>query len=196
MINNRTKNIYVCLYNRKRPKYDINSKKNYQTINVAENNIVPIIVDLEKGDSRIHHYNCKEDQYTPENIHNLDGNLLVTPTSKDYLYFAANLRGGAKESLNIVMNLNYFSKIKYEGNVKINEGGRMVYYNPVNGINNYMYVDSPVSVVMAKRNDIEIIGQVFPRKIPTFNGIIYHSFIIRDENKINKEWPHSDYYTN
>ena len=196
LINNRTRNIYVCLYNRKRPKYNLNSKKNYQTINVVENNIVPIIVDLDKGDSRIHNYNCKEEQYTPDNIHNLDGNLLVTPTSKDYLYFAANLRGGAKEALNIVLNLNYFSKIKYEGLVKINEGGRMVYYNPVNGINNYMYVDSPVSIVTAKRNDIEIIGQIYPKKIPTFNGIVYHSFIIRDENKINKIWPHSDYFTN
>ena len=196
MINNRTRNIYVCLYNRKRVKFNIESNKNYQGVNVVENNVIPIIINLDKNDRRLSYYDCKEEQYTPENIHNMDGNLLVTPTSKDYLYFASNLRGGAKESFNILMNLNYFSKINYEGLVKINEGGRFVYWNPANGINNYMYVDSPTSVVNAKRNDIEIIVQAFPLKATTFNGIIYHSYIIRDENKINKIWPHSEYFTN
>ena len=196
MINNRTKNIYVCLFNRKRVKYNLNSNKHYQSVNVVENNVVPVLVDLDKGDPRIFNYNCKEEQYTQDNIHNVDGNLLVTQTSKDYLYFAANLRAGAKETLNIVMNLNFYDKIKYEGLIKINEGGRFVYYDASCGLNSYKVSDSPVSFVMAKRNDIEILGNVFPQTIPTFNGIIYHSFTIRDENKINKIWPYSDYYYN
>ena len=58
---------------------------------------------------------------------------METETNKDYLYFAANLRGQAKESFNIVMNLKHFKEIKYEGAVKVNEGGRFIYWNPANG---------------------------------------------------------------
>jgi hypothetical protein len=74
----------------------------------------------------------------------MEGNLLVTPTSKDYLYFSANLRGKAKEAFNILLNLKNFDKIKYEGMVKVNEGNRFVFWNPTNGPNSFGVVDNPV----------------------------------------------------
>ena len=126
----------------------------------------------------------------------MDKNLLVTPTSKDYLYFAANLRGQAKESFNVLLNLENFEKIKYEGMVKVNEGGRFVYWNPANGPNSFLVVDNPVIVINSKRNDIEITNGVFPLKIATFNSVVYHYYTFKDENKINQIWPFSDYYTN
>ena len=196
LVANKTRNIYVCLFNRKRPEYNLESNKQYEPINVVENNVVPIFVDLTTNDKRILHYDCKEKQYTPDNIHEAEGNLLKTPTSKDYLYFAANLRAGAKESFNILMNLNYFQKIKYEGLVKINEGARFVYFNPINLINNYLVMDNPTSFVMAKRNDIEVISRLYTTQTTTFNAVLYHSHIIREETKINKIWPYSDYYIN
>ena len=121
---------------------------------------------------------------------------METPTSKDYLYFGANLRGGAKETINVFLSLNKFDKVKYEGNVKINEGGRFIYWNPPNGPNSYLVVHDPVNVIKAKRNDIEIISSFFPNKVATFNSVLYHAYIFRDENKINKEWPYSEFYTN
>ena len=196
IINNRNKNIYVCLYNRKRPDFGPDTNKKYYTGNVNQNNIVPIIVDLDKNDSRLTNYDCKGEQYTPDNLYTMEENLLVTPTSKDYLYFAANLRGQAKESFNVVMNLVYFDKIKYEGMVKVNEGGRFVYWNPANGPNSFLVVDNPVSVVNAKRNDIDIVNNLFPLTVDTFNSVVYHYYTFRDELKINKEWPFNDYYTN
>ena len=196
LINNRNKNIYVCLYNRKRPNIPFNINKKYYTGNVNENNIVPIIVDLEKNDKRITNYECKGNQYTPENLHELEDNLLVTPTSKDYLYFAANLRGQAKESFNVLMNLNYFDKIKYEGMIKVNEGGRFVYWNPANGPNSFLVVDDPVSIVNAKRNDIDLTNNLFPTTVQTFDSVVYHTYKFKDENKINKIWPFYDYYAN
>ena len=192
----RQKNIYTCLFNRKRPQYIPNNGKSYYSANVVENNIVPIIVDLDKDDKRLTDYDCKEEQYNENNIYTLDGNYLATPTSKDYLYFAANLRGHAKETINVVMKLEKFEQIVYEGAVKVNEGGRFVYWNPVNGPNSFLVVDDPVSIVNAKRNDLIIINNIFPRSVATFNSIIYHSYTIRDDNKVNKVWPHMDYYAN
>ena len=196
IIKSRNNNIYVCLYNRNRPDFTSKTDRKYFTTNVNQNNIVPIIVDLDKNDKRLTSYDCKGEQYTPENLYTLKGNLLETPTSKDYLYFAANLRGQAKESFNVLMNLTFFDVIKYEGMVKVNEGGRFVYWNPANGPNSFLVVDDPVSIVNAKRNDIEIKNDLFPGSVPTFDAVVYHSYTFRDEGKINKEWPFKDYYAN
>ena len=196
IINERNKNIYVCLYNRNRPDFTVNTNRKYFTKNVNQNNIVPIIVDLDKDDNRLTNYKCKEEQFTPENLYTLKDNLLVTPTSKDYLYFAANLRGQAKESFNVLMNLTFFDVIKYEGMVKVNEGGRFVYWNPANGPNSFLVVDDPVSIVNAKRNDIEIKNDLFPGSVPTFDAVVYHSYTFRDEGKINKVWPFNEFYAN
>ena len=196
IIEQRNKNIYVCMYNQKRPAFKKNNKIRYSTLNVNQNNVVPVLVDLDKNDDRLINYNCTKDQVKPEDLRNVEGNLLVTSTSKDYLYFAANLRGQAKESFNVLMNLQYFNKIKYEGMVKVNEGGRFVYWNPANGPNSFIIVDNPVSIINAKRNDIEVINILFPQNIKTFNSIVYHHYKFRDESKINKVWPFDSYYTN
>ena len=196
IIASRNKNIYVCMYNQKRPQFKKGNKIKYATLNVNQNNIVPVLVDLEKDDSRLTNYDCKEEQIAPENLRNVEGNLLVTPTSKDYLYFAANLRGQAKEAFNVLMKLEHFDKVRYEGMVKVNEGGRFVYWNPANGPNSFLVVDNPVSIVNAKRNDIDIINNLFPQNIKTFNSIVYHHYTFVDKNKINKVWPFDSYYTN
>ena len=196
IIDERQKNIYTCLFNRRRPKYILRNDKAYILRNVDENNVVPIIVDLDKNDERLSKFNCSQNYYSPENISLLEDNYLETPTAKDYLYFAANLRAQAKESFNVLLKLQTFDKIKYEGNVKINEGGRFVYWNPVNGPNSFLIVDDPVNIIKAKRNDIEIENSIFPTRVDTFNSVIYHSYIFSDKNKINKEWPYMDYYTN
>ena len=81
------------------------------------------------------------------------------------------------------MNLKICDKIKYEENVKINEGGM----RPWNGPNSYLAVDDPVNIIKAKRNDIELINNTSPLKVTTFNTVLYHTYIFRDENKINKE---------
>ena len=196
IINDRNTNIYVCLYNRKRPAVNYKMDKKYYTANVNQNNIIPVIVDLDADDKRLYSYNCQGDSYTPDNLYKEEGNLLVTPTSKDYLYFGANLRGEAKESFNVLMNLENFDKVKYEGMVKVNEGGRFVYWNPANGPNSFLVVDDPVSIVNAKRNDIDIYNTIFPSVVATFNSVVYHAYFLKDENKINKEWPFNRYYTN
>ena len=101
--------------------------------------------------TRLESYNCTGEHYITENLYELEDNLLVTPTTKDYLYFAANLRGKAQVSFNIFMNLTYFEKDKYERMVEVNEGGRFVYWNPANGPNSLLVVNDPVSIVNAKK---------------------------------------------
>ena len=196
IVDDRNKNIYVCLYNRKRPNFGPDTNKKYYTGNVNQNNIVPIIVSLDKNDKRLYNYDCQGEQYTPDNLYTMEENLLVTPTSKDYLYFAANLRGQAKESFNVLMNLYYFDQVKYEGMVKVNEGGRFVYWNPANGPNSFLVVDNPVSIVNAKRIDIEVENGVFPVSVDTFDSVVYHFYTFKDPSKINQIWPFRDYYAN
>ncbi len=196
IIANRTGNIYTCLFNRRRPQIKKDCKKIFIPMNVCENNVVPVLVDLENDDLRLDNYKCDREQYTPDNIHEEKGNLLITPTDKDYLYFGANIRGGARESFNILMNLNYFSKVKYEGTVKINEGARFIYWNPGWGNNSFMTYDNSVSVVNAKRNVLTINNIVIPQTTTTFNAIIYHLYTFKDESKLNKEWPYKLYYQN
>ena len=197
IINNRLKNIYVCLFNRNRPEYNPNCGKNYFASNVNQNNIIPIVIDLEKDDKKLSQFQCNgTTQYTPENLKDYEGNYLQTSTNKDYLYFGANLRTNAKESFNIALNLKKIKEIKYEGIVKVNEGGRLIYFNPPNGPNSFLIVDNPVSVINGKRNDIDIKTELFPLTTTTFNAVVYHLYTIYDENKINKEWPFNDYYFN
>lgn len=196
IIEKRNKNIYVCLYNQKRPQFNKKNTKKYAALNVNQNNVVPVLVNLEKDDPRLYSYECNQEQIEPDDLRNVEGNLLATPTSKDYLYFAANLRGQAKEAFNVVMKLQDFKNIKYEGMVKVNEGGRFVYWNPANGPNSFLVVDNPVSIINAKRNDIEVYNILFPQKIKTFNSTVYHQYTFRDVNKINKTWPFEAYYTN
>ena len=197
IIDERNKNIYVCLFGRKRPGFPKNNQKKFYPANIIINNIIPVFVNLEAKDQNLTNYKCGNIQYDDSaKISELDGNYLETPTDKDYLYFAANLRGHAKESFNILLELNNFNQVKYEGMTKINEGGRFVYWNPVNGPNSFLVVDNPTSIINAKRNDIEIENTLIPINIPTFNAIVYYTFLIKDENKINKIWPFYDFYDN
>ena len=197
LIAERNKNIYVCLFGRKRPAFPKNCQRKYYAGNININNVIPVFVDLDSNDERLTNYNCGSQQYDDSSrLAELDGNYLATPTSKDYLYFAASLRGHAKESFNVVLNLKYFEGIKYEGMTKIIEGGRFVYWNPVNGPNSFLTVDNPASIINAKRNDIEITNKLIPNTIPTFNAVVYYAFSIKDENKINKVWPFYEFYEN
>ena len=198
IIEERKKNIYVCLFDRKRPQFSKNSQRKFYARNINYNNIIPIFTDLEKDDERLTKYNCNEDIYYVDSatLYKLNQNYLETSTSRDYLYFAANLRGHAKESFNILFNLNNFNKIRYEGMVKVNEGGRFVYWNPCNGPNSFLVVDNPASIIQAKRNDIELSHRLLPSTLSTFKSTAYYMLYLRDEDKINKIWPYSEFYDN
>ena len=194
----RLKNIYACLFNQHRVKVDINNPITTYLGNVNQNNIVPIIPNLDIDDPRLVNYDCSEDikQYTPENIY-LEENVVETPTDKDYLYFAANLRGEAKETINVLATIKPIPQTKYEGVVKVNEGGRFVYWNPANGPNSYLIVDNPVNIVQGKRNDPSItMNKVLPTSTTTFKAMTYQLFTVEDPSKLNKEWPFKTYYIN
>ena len=84
IIERRQKNIYVCLFNRKRPQYTLKTDKKYYSSNVVENNVIPIIVDLDKNDKRLNNFICNVSQYNENNLYTFDGNYLQTPTLKDF----------------------------------------------------------------------------------------------------------------
>eukprot|EP00830_Metopus_es_P013292 TRINITY_DN3208_c0_g1_i5.p1 TRINITY_DN3208_c0_g1~~TRINITY_DN3208_c0_g1_i5.p1 ORF type:complete len:1569 (-),score=239.63 TRINITY_DN3208_c0_g1_i5:13-4719(-) len=196
IVDKRLKNIHTCLYNQHRVITKATQERYTFLSNVYQNNIIPIIPDLEKDDPRLTSYDCSGVyQYSPTNISQVD-NRLITPTIRDWLYFSANLRGGAKETINIPFTLAPFSKVKVEGMTKVQDGGRFVYWNPCCGPNTFQMVDSVVNVIDAKRSDLTISCEVFPKTTTTFKPVLYHLMHIEDPAEINRVWNYITYTNN
>ncbi|MCQ2816191.1 MAG: hypothetical protein MJ252_02885 [archaeon] len=190
----RLKNIYVCEFNQHRVRVSANQSIFSFPENVLQNNVVPIHPDLKDEDERLTQFNCPDDfyQYSPKNISQVD-NVVKTNNDRDWLYFALNLRGGARENIHILMNLNPFSDRKYEGITKVQDGGRFIYWNPVNGPNSFLNVENPVNTVEAYRIDLIVEESIYPNEIPTFNGEIYKVYTVKDENEILREYEEKTY---
>lgn len=182
------KNIYTCLFNRWRANYDPTSGRNTYPRNAYMNNVVPVLPDLTSDDARLTSFACGTEFYTPKNISQFEA-LLETNSGSDYLYFASNLRGNAKESWNIVYNLNPLTTIKYESpQLIVQNGGRFVYWNPANGPNSFLVVDNPVSLSQAIRCDVTAIPKGFPSTAPTVNSEAYLLIRVLDQPEIAREW--------
>ena len=193
VINERLKNIYVCLFNQHRvritPYQSIFSYPN----NVYQNNIIPIIPELDSDSAEYTNYDCTNKyQYSPQNISQVD-NIVYTSTNRDWLYFAVNLRGEALENINVLMTLKPYSDRKYEGETKVQDGGRFTYWNPANGPNSFLYVDNVVNLVYGTRVDYEIVSKIYPNTINTFNIVSYQLHSIEDKEEYLREYKLSIY---
>ena len=190
------KNVYTCLFNRRNVKNYVSNTKVTELFNVYENNVVPVPIDF--NNKMEFNYDCKRtEMYSPENISQYN-NTVYTETARDWLYFAANLRGGALENINVLYKLSPLETkdIKFEGQAKVQDGGRFTYWNPANSKNSYLIVDNPVHIVMAKRNDIEIEQETIPTYTTTFDSVLYHHFTVSDPEEIEREWESSVWTNN
>ncbi len=195
VIKSRLKNIHTCLYNQYRVKLTTNQQRYAYLGNVYQNNIIPIIPDLTASDTRLTNYDCTGVyQYTPYNISKVD-NVVHTTTVRDWLYFSANLRGAALETINVPYSMAPLSGVKIEGEIKVQDGGRFVYWNPANGPNSFLIVDNPVNVVEGVRCDLTLTCEVMPKATTTFQPVLYHLFTVKDAAEISREWTY-DTYTN
>ena len=189
----RLKNIYTCLFNQYRIKMTVNQQVYAYPANVYQNNIVPVDPTLTKTDSRLSSFDCTNMyQYTEYNISQFN-NIVSTPTVRDYLYFAANLRGGALETINVPYSLTQITGTFYEGLAKVNDGASFVYWNPANGPNSFLTVGDAVNLVEAVRCDLNITATVLPSQTTTFNSMVYHYFNISDPAEINRQWTYQTY---
>ena len=180
-------NIYVCQFNQHRIKIDptTNSQK-VTPHNTYQNNIIPIYPELD--DKEYSEYDCTNQyQYSPENI-SLADNRVKTNNDRDWLYFALNLRAEAKETLNIILNLDPFSDRQFEGETKINDGGRFTYWNPALTKNGYIYLDNNVNIVNSYRVDLTAEAGIFPNVVNTFKAVNYHLFTLEDKNEYLREY--------
>ena len=191
---NKLKNIYICQFNQHRIKINPSTNRQYvMPFNTYQNNIIPIYPELDDSEYREH--DCtNEYQYTPENISQAD-NRVRTNNDRDWLYFAINLRAEAKETLNIILTLDPFSDRQYEGETKINDGGRFTYWNPALTKNGYVYIDNNVNVVNSFRVDLVGTVQAFPNEVNTFKAVNYHLFSLEDPKENLREY-RSTTYTN
>jgi len=189
------KNVYTCLFNRRNVKNYLTNEKVTELFNVYENNIVPVPIDF---DNKMEfNFECpRTEWYDQKNISQYP-NIVYTDTARDWLYFGANLRGGALEDINVLYQLSPLETkaIKFEGMAKVQDGGRFVYWNPANSKNSYLVVDNPVHIVQAKRNDIELEQELIPTYTTTFDSVVFHHLTVSDPEEIEREWD-SPIYTN
>lgn len=192
---NRLKTVYTCLFNRHRVKYSVDQKIYSYPHNVYQNNVIPIYNELDIDAEEYTNFKCEgkyQYQYTPVNISDFD-NRIETPTDRDYLYFGINLRGGAKENINVLMTLKPFEDRKYEGITKVQDGARFTYWNPANGPNSFLVVDNVVNTVESYRVDYEITSAVYPGTLNTFNSVAYQLHTISDPNEKERAYTMTTY---
>ena len=183
MPKSRLKTIYACLFNRYRVKYRYDQPIYSYPHNVYQNNVIPIKNELDTDSPEYTNYECTEPyQYSPVNISDFD-NRIETPTDRDYLYFALNLRGGAKETINVLMTLKPFSDRQYEGITKVQDGARFTYWNPANGPNSFLVVDNVVNTVESYRVDYKVESSFYPGYMTTFNAVGYQVHTVSDPNE-------------
>ena len=106
-------NIYSCLFN-PYSLFGISGKYQYRA-NTLVNNVIPIIPWIQKENENANYlssYACTGQPYT-ENTMNKVNNIVETENAY-WLYFASNLRGEAKEALNIVNRLKPYPGVTYE----------------------------------------------------------------------------------
>ncbi|KAJ3426543.1 hypothetical protein M0812_26109 [Anaeramoeba flamelloides] len=188
-------NIYTCNFNRHRVRVDPKGAKRSYLRNVYQNNMVPVDTTLTKHDAKLTSYDCSqvEEQYTDKTIHEFN-NYLETDTARDWLYFASNLRGGAKENLHVIYKLEPFEDVMYESlAAKIHDGGRFVYWNPANGPNSFLIVDNPVSTVNAKRCDFLLYQEIFPTYTTTYEAIVFDVAKIYDYEELYRKYEDNIY---
>jgi hypothetical protein len=196
VVKSRLKTIHACLYNQHRVKLEADQAISAYLNNVFQNNVIPIYPDLAEFDTRYSNYDCTGVyQYSPYNISMVD-NRVYTNTIRDSLMFAANLRAEAHETVNIVLRMKPLANVKYEGLAKVQDGGSFVYWNPPNGPNSFLTTGSSVNVVEAKRNDLTVDCEVFPKSTTTFNPVLYHLLTIQDPAEILREWKFITYINN
>ncbi|KAH3732381.1 hypothetical protein Pelo_16786 [Pelomyxa schiedti] len=182
------KNIYTCLFNRKRLKTYVDNQWTQYLTNVYENNVIPVPPGLTAND--VTNYDCTgTTQYTPDNINQFP-NVVYTDSPRDWLYFAANLRGNALETINVIYQLKPLDTnvIKYEGVAKVQDGGRFTYWNPANSRNSFLVHDNPVSTVFAIRNDLQNTLEIIPTYTTTFDALVFQHLTITDEEEDHREW--------
>ena len=169
-IQNRLKNIYVCLFNQHRVKVKENQLIYSYPNNVYQNNVIPVIYDLETNDERLNQYVCADNQYTPKKISEFE-NRLYTSTDKDWLYFSLNLRGEAKENLNILMKIiPYNDERLFEGETLIYNGGKFTYWNPSESPNSFITIENEPIIIDSYRVDLKLTSTPIPSKFKTFNS--------------------------
>ena len=194
LIENRLKNFYVCLFNRKRIKINPNQQKLAYPRNVYYNYVVPIFPDLLENDKRYTNFECSRSTpfYGRENISQID-NRVYTSTDRDWLYFTLGLRGEAKENINVLLTLTPYDDRKYEGITKVQDGGRFTYWNPPLGPNAYYYVDNVVNTIISYRVDLNYEQNLYPLSFTTFNSVGYLYQKIYDKNEDLREYSMTTY---
>ncbi|KAG9397478.1 protein of unknown function UPF0086 [Carpediemonas membranifera] len=185
VISNRLKNYYVCLFNRKVPSMH-NATRVQELRSVGMNNVVPVA--YRPGSNWYNNYACdpSTEMYTPTTISNFTQNYISTNQARDWMYFALTMRGGAHETLTAYLHMEPIDGVSYEGDVKVFDGARFQYWNPVNGPNSFIIVDEETSVTQGIRSDVTIVDSVIPDVVATTDTRFYHVMNLKDAQEMTR----------
>ncbi|MDD4530307.1 MAG: hypothetical protein PHO80_02015, partial [Candidatus Gracilibacteria bacterium] len=179
-----TNNIYSCLFNP--GLLNDNPNKFVYKANVVLNNVIPIIPWIQKENEFANYltsYNCTGNKtYDNSNLNKI--NNIVETEDAYWLYFASNLRGQAKEAFNVVNRLTPYPGVTYEGDTKIVEGGRFVYWNPAFGPNAFQIVDNNVAVIKSVTSDITVDKELLPYNLKNYKTDAYLLYTVKDPGEI------------
>ena len=185
-------NIYTCYFNSRRLNIDTSSNKYAYTKNIYDNYIIPVIPDqTEELQST---YTCDGSiSYTASNISKFEGNTEGTNKGITNMYYSVAVRGGAKESMNILTKLT--SKYMSEGMFTIFSGANFKYWNPNTKKGTYSTISTSPIYVEGKDNYISIDTSIFPTSVQAIYGEFFFLVTINDNGEDNREYT-DNYYTN
>jgi len=179
-------NIYACLFNPK--TISPNENRMVFAPNVNLNNVIPIFPWIQKdlnSAQYVNNYNCQRTAYSENTLSKI--NNTVETEDAYWGYFAANLRGEAKEALNTIHRIYPISAsaAPYEGDLKVVEGGRFTYWNPGLGLNAYEIVDNPVSIVKSVASSVAVDKELLPYTLKNTNTDAYLLYTVKDPTELS-----------
>lgn len=183
--------IYSCLFNNKRVLISLTSSKYAYTKNIFDNYIIPVLPSyLEEIPTDV--TTC-EKYYTGYNISKYESNFQKTNSDINYMYFSSAVRGGAKESFNIITQLSNIHL--HEGLTKILDNVKFKYWNPNSKKGKYTTVQTNPIAITGQDNNIKIDVDILPELQQGYYGDAYIFITLTDENEYNREYT-GDIYDN
>ncbi|KAJ5072291.1 hypothetical protein M0811_01305 [Anaeramoeba ignava] len=184
------KNYYTCKFNPWRLNVGNRITRKTYLSNVYRVNVVPIDPSFTTNDPRLTNFSCEiaseYDSITSSQV----PNVVYTETPRDYLYFGLNLRGGSKETVNVILKMSQLSGRPYESlNTQIFEGGTFTYWNPAGGPNSYISISNPGRSVISRTSHISLYLETLPASTILNNfSRIMQIFELYDAPEIDRKY--------
>jgi hypothetical protein len=105
---------------------------------------------------------------------------VVSSPAYQSLYFQQELDWHRYEAIDVTATLRSLPQVHKEGTFKTNDGARFVYHQKALGPNRYEVFDSHVQAVFGLSADPQVVKQVAPVRVATYDDTVYHFIALSD----------------